>query len=491
MVNMTKELTPEYICEDSDVWGYDRNFSTKVFLQAIKSPRLKDMPLMESWIEEACRQYDVSQKFILCTMEKEQSFITREAGGKGWEHALNYTLGFGATDSVYITKYKGVKRQIFAAAKAVGTWYREKAAKRVGVPCIIDNKPIIAKNAGTAAQYIYTPHIEGAMLFGKVLRNWEPYIAQAYINTTGDKSMQNAEIQYCIIFSIDNKFDSDNSAWGYLIKRPNIKDGEAFIKLREILEIVSRYPELTIDGINWEPDYLETEHETYNKRPPIVIHLYTKDFPLEYRYSQKVKESVQNNDIPDVQSELSFDLPVMKDAQGKPIVKVFPSGLQMVKLVEDSVSGPGQEYYNPHAYSWKGLFQTSAYINKKVGKYFNVNEFLAYASATKAGYSNDWKPKFFRLHPWLVERLDQIREHFNKPIVITSGFRPHKYNKVIGGAVGSYHLSGMAADFYVSGVAASAVKEYIEKNWPNNSGLGYYNTWLHLDVRNYRSRWNG
>ncbi len=48
--------------------------------------------------------------------------------------------------------------------------------------------------------------------------------------------------------------------------------------------------------------------------------------------------------------------------------------------------------------------------------------------------------------------LEPLRQRFG-PIVISSGFRSQQVNLLVGGAIGSQHLRGEAADIVVNGVA--------------------------------------
>ena len=59
-----------------------------------------------------------------------------------------------------------------------------------------------------------------------------------------------------------------------------------------------------------------------------------------------------------------------------------------------------------------------------------------------------------------IKRIaDEIREHFNRPMIITSGTRCVKHNREVGGVQGSYHTTGNAIDFVIPGVN---VKEYAD-----------------------------
>ena len=46
----------------------------------------------------------------------------------------------------------------------------------------------------------------------------------------------------------------------------------------------------------------------------------------------------------------------------------------------------------------------------------------------------------------LLEMLDDVRDKFDKPIHITSGYRTEQHNEAIGGTENSSHLKGLAVD---------------------------------------------
>lgn len=91
----------------------------------------------------------------------------------------------------------------------------------------------------------------------------------------------------------------------------------------------------------------------------------------------------------------------------------------------------------------------------------------------------------------LVTVLQEIRTHFGKPVTITSAYRTPGKNKAVGGQTYSQHLYGKAADIKVKDIAPKKVAAYAEKLMPKNGGIGIYNTFVHVDVRSTKSRWNG
>ena len=87
----------------------------------------------------------------------------------------------------------------------------------------------------------------------------------------------------------------------------------------------------------------------------------------------------------------------------------------------------------------------------------------------------------------LVALLQQIRNHFKKPIIITSGYRCAAHNKEVGGATNSYHTKGQAADIVVYGVSPQEVAKYAESI--GVKGIGLYDSFVHIDTRTSKSFW--
>lgn len=118
--------------------------------------------------------------------------------------------------------------------------------------------------------------------------------------------------------------------------------------------------------------------------------------------------------------------------------------------------------------------------NKKLSTNFKVKEFAC----------QDGSDPIF-IAPGLVTILQYIRSHFGKPVTINSAYRTPSHNKKVGGTTYSQHLYGMAADIVVKGVSPKTVAKYVETLMPKKGGIGIYKTFVHVDIRTEKSRWNG
>lgn len=118
--------------------------------------------------------------------------------------------------------------------------------------------------------------------------------------------------------------------------------------------------------------------------------------------------------------------------------------------------------------------------NVKLSKNFTVKEFAC---------SDGTDTVFISLA--LVNLLQKIRNHFGKAVIINSAYRTEAHNKSIGGATYSQHKYGLAADIHINGVAPKEIAAYVETLMPSSGGIGIYKSFVHVDVRQVKSRWNG
>ena len=129
------------------------------------------------------------------------------------------------------------------------------------------------------------------------------------------------------------------------------------------------------------------------------------------------------------------------------------------------------------------MYQTVVYsknesYNKQLSRNFQVYEFAC----------NDGSDVVV-IDPLLVWILQNVRDYFGMPVHITSAYRTVSYNADIGGASGSMHTFGMAADFVVDGVEAHKVQSYLETVMPGTGGIGKSEDYTHVDTRAEMSRW--
>ena len=115
--------------------------------------------------------------------------------------------------------------------------------------------------------------------------------------------------------------------------------------------------------------------------------------------------------------------------------------------------------------------------NTKLSKNFKVREFAC----------QDGTDTIF-ISPQLVTLLQNIRDHFGKPVIISSGYRTEAHNKKVDGSPYSQHKYGMACDIRINGISPVKIADYAETKMPHSGGIGIYPNFCHLDVRDDKSR---
>lgn len=87
----------------------------------------------------------------------------------------------------------------------------------------------------------------------------------------------------------------------------------------------------------------------------------------------------------------------------------------------------------------------------------------------------------------LLETLEKIRNHFNAPVIINSGYRTPSWNSKVNGSANSYHCKGMAADIVVKGHSSGDVAKYADSIM-KQGGVIRYTNFVHVDIREERYR---
>ena len=85
--------------------------------------------------------------------------------------------------------------------------------------------------------------------------------------------------------------------------------------------------------------------------------------------------------------------------------------------------------------------------------------------------------------------LQPLREKLGTPIVITSGYRCDKVNKLVGGVATSQHTKGQAVDIQTKKMSTQELFNYILKSRLEYDQLiNEYNRWVHISFVKGKNR---
>ena len=124
----------------------------------------------------------------------------------------------------------------------------------------------------------------------------------------------------------------------------------------------------------------------------------------------------------------------------------------------------------------------------KLTKNFSLQELTASGTAARLGIDNTPNDTQLQNLRRLAELLQQVRDHFNAPVFINSGFRCKALNDAVGSKDTSQHLLGCAADIRISNISPHQGVQAIQK-----SGILFdqiiceYDSWIHISVSNHPS----
>lgn len=186
-VSAQASFNPEFIISDNElqsstVWTRD---DVQKFLDSkgsyLSQYQAEDasgtVKLASDIIYEAGLRYQINPKYLLVTLQKEQSLITDDTPT---QKQLDWATGYGVCDSCSmddpkLQKYKGFGQQVDNSA-GIMRWYYNNSdrgyIKKKDVPTTIDDQQITPQSWATAFLYTYTPHIHGNQNFWRIWTTW-------------------------------------------------------------------------------------------------------------------------------------------------------------------------------------------------------------------------------------------------------------------------------------------------------------------------------
>ena len=101
----------------------------------------------------------------------------------------------------------------------------------------------------------------------------------------------------------------------------------------------------------------------------------------------------------------------------------------------------------------------------KLSANFSLAEMTKSQTATRKGIRNEPSTEHIENLIHLAETvLQPVRDHFGKPVAISSGYRSPELCEAIGSSSKSQHAKGEAADFEIPGVDNKQLAMWINKN---------------------------
>ena len=121
---------------------------------------------------------------------------------------------------------------------------------------------------------------------------------------------------------------------------------------------------------------------------------------------------------------------------------------------------------------------------------FTISELIKSDAAAKNNINNmpDLK-SLDNLLNLIFYVLQPLRDKVQRPIIISSGYRCEKVNRLVGGKSNSQHLIGRAADFKIQGMTIQAAIDFIKRSGIEFDQLiNEYDRWVHISFSKGNNR---
>ena len=127
-------------------------------------------------IYNAAQTYKINPKWIIATLQKEQSLVTNPTPS---QKNIDWAMGYAICDSCSmddpaLMMFKGFGVQIDRATNRIRYYYDHPAEFnfRMGKLCSVDGRDVLPFNQATANLFNYTPHLHGNLNFWTIWNRW-------------------------------------------------------------------------------------------------------------------------------------------------------------------------------------------------------------------------------------------------------------------------------------------------------------------------------
>lgn len=196
-VTAQADFNPHFIISDNEMFDYQGWTISDIqkfledrgsYLATYQAEDLAgNMRTAAGIIFDSSQLNQVNPKYLLVTLQKEQSLITDDSPA---QKQLDWATGYAVCDSCdrsdpKVAKHKGFAKQVDDAGGIMRWYYNNKdvnsIVKKKNSNLSIDNIDVTPQSWATAFLYTYTPHLHGNKNFWRI---WQTWFSQNYPNGT-------------------------------------------------------------------------------------------------------------------------------------------------------------------------------------------------------------------------------------------------------------------------------------------------------------------
>lgn len=131
----------------------------------------------------------------------------------------------------------------------------------------------------------------------------------------------------------------------------------------------------------------------------------------------------------------------------------------------------------------------------RLSKNFRLSELTKSSTALRRNIDNTPDHKVvYNLEYLCCRVLQPVRDHFELPVTVNSGYRSPELNAAVGSSSRSQHTTGMAVDFEIAGIDNFIVAKWVQDNLEfDQLILEFYDGtptsgWVHVSLKESGNR---